>query len=560
MRTAILGALLPSFFAALAPAPPPPLLLEGATVYASADASGKRASILVRGGTIAFVGDPAAARARAGDARVLDLAGRFVFPGLIDAHGHLEGLGEALEMADLRDAADAREAASRVGTAARGLPASAWARGRGWDQNRWPGRAYPDARDLDAASPDRPAWAERVDGHAVWINTKALAAAGITRDTPDPPGGRILRRPDGTPSGILVDNAGDLVARALPAPSPADRERRLLAAARACARAGLTEVEDASGYGPESLAALERLAARGDLPLRVYATVSPDEKLLKARLARGARIGKGSDFLTIRAIKAYADGALGSRGAALLADYSDEPGTRGLLVTPPERLDAVALEARRAGWQLWVHAIGDRGNRIALDAFRKASRAVPRPPAGGDRPRIEHAQVVAVADLPRFAREGVIASMQPTHATSDMVWAERRVGPDRLRGAYAWKTLLASGARLAGGSDFPVESENPLWGLYAAVTRQDLAGQPPGGWRPEERLTRAEALALFTTGAAYAAFEEERRGRIVPGADADLTVLEADPMTVPEREIARIRPALVLVGGKVFSPGEAAAK
>jgi predicted amidohydrolase YtcJ len=274
----------------------------------------------------------------------------------------------------------------------------------------------------------------------------------------------------------------------MPEPSAAERERRLLAAARACARAGLTQVQDASGYGPQSLAALERLAARRQLPIRVYATVSPEPAPMAESFRRGIRIGRGADFLTVRAIKAYADGALGSRGAALLEDYSDEPGRRGLLVTPPPRLDAVALEARSNGWQLWIHAIGDRGNRIALDAFREAALAAPDAPPGGRRPRIEHAQVIALVDFPRFAAEGVIASMQPTHATSDMPWAELRVGPERIRGAYAWQSLKRAGARLAGGSDFPVESENPLLGFYAAVTRQDPSGRPARGGRPPERL------------------------------------------------------------------------
>ena len=537
----------------LAPAatPAPSLLLEGATVYASPDEPGRRASILLRGGKIAFVGEPASARAQAGDARVLDLSGRFVFAGWADAHGHLEGLGEALEIADLRGSTSAAEAASRMARSAAALPVGAWAAGRAWDQNLWPGQKFPDARDLDAAVSDRPAWAERVDGHAVWVNSNALAAARISRGTPDPPGGRILRRADGTPSGVLVDAATELLRRAVPESSPAERERRLLAAARACARAGLTEVQDASRYGPASLAALERLAGRGELPIRVYATVSSDEDSLQAEFRRGVRIGRGSDFLTVRAIKVIGDGALGSRGAALSEDYSDEPGKRGLLVTPPERLDAVAREAREHGWQLWVHAIGDRANALALDAFEKAAAAVPRAAPGSDRPRIEHAQVVALSDIPRFAKDGVIASIQPTHATSDMPWAEKRVGPKRIEGAYAWRRLVKAGVRLAGGSDFPVESENPLLGFYAAVTRQDLSGKPPGGWRPEERLTAREALALFTTDAAYAAFEEDRRGRIAPGYDADLTVLEADPMTASAREIPAIRPALVIVGGRI---------
>ena len=551
-----LRAILSLLFAA-GPAADSDLILDGATVYVAPDAPAAKLSILVRGGKIAFVADPPEVRRQAPKAKTIDLAGSFVFPGWSDAHGHLEGLGQALEGADLRAASDAAEAAWRMAAKAAALPPGVWAQGRGWDQNPWPGSAFPDARELDRVLPDRPAVASRVDGHAIWVNSAALKVAGVTAATPDPVGGRILRRPDGSPSGILIDNAMALVERARPAASAADTERWLLAAMRACARVGLTEVQDASGYGPRELAVLERLALRGELPIRVYATVSPEPKLFQESIRRGARIGSGADLLTVRAVKGYADGALGSRGAALLADYSDEPGWRGLPVMAPERLDALALEARKNGWQLWIHAIGDRGNRVALDAFRKAVLAVPEAPAGGTRPRIEHAQVVAVEDLPRFAFEGVIASMQPTHATSDMPWAEKRVGPDRIGGAYAWKTLLKAGAKLAGGSDFPVESEDPRLGFYAAVTRQDLEGRPQGGWRPSERLSRSEALALFTTGAAWAAFEEARRGRIAPGFDADLTVFGADPMTVPESRIPSSPIVLTLVRGRVaYSAGK----
>jgi len=540
--------------------PAPPLLLEGATVYRSAQEEPVKASILMRDGKIAFVGDAGGARRLAPDAKSVNFSGAFVFPGWADSHGHLLGLGKSLEIANLRGAADAAEAARRIARLAATFPAGAWAEGSGWDQNLWPGRNFPDARDLDAAIPDRPVAARRVDGHALWVNSRALAAAGIRKETPDPSGGRILHRADGTPSGVLVDNAMDLLDSAIPASKPEDFARRILAAARACVAVGLTQVQDASAYAPEEVAVLEGLAARHELPLRIYATVSAEPGALETAFRKGVRVGRGDDFLTVRAIKTYADGALGSRGAALLSDYSDEPGKRGLLVTPPERLDEIARQARANRWQLWIHAIGDRGNRVALDALHKAagqaaaappvSRPLPSDP-GAHRQRIEHAQVVALDDIPRFGREGVIASIQPTHATSDMPWAEARVGPERIRGAYAWRSLKNGGAHLAGGSDFPVESENPLLGFYAAITRQDLAGRPAGGWRPGERLTRREALALFTSDAAYAAFEEGVRGRIAPGFAADLTVFAADPMTAPEKEIPRIATVATVVGGRI---------
>jgi predicted amidohydrolase YtcJ len=544
--------LLPILLALLpATAPAADLLLEGGNVYESATAAPRKVSVLIRDGTVLFVGDPDQARSSARSPERIDLRGGFVFPGWADAHGHLVGLGKSLEIADLKGAKSAAEAASRLGAAAKALPPAAWVEGRGWDQNLWPGKAFPDAAALDAALPGRVVVARRVDGHAVWVSSAALAAAGITASTADPPGGRILRRADESPSGVLVDNAMDLLDPVTPAQTPADLERRFLAATRSCARAGLTEVQDASGYGADEIAALERLAAAGSLPIRVYATISPEPASLSSFFAKGPRVGRGGDFLTVRAIKAVSDGALGSRGAALLEDYSDETGRRGLLVTPPERLSEVARQARQAGWQLWIHAIGDQGNRISLDAFRDAGKSSPQAPPGGQRPRIEHAQVLDPQDIPRFAREGVIASIQPTHATSDMPWAPARLGPRRVAGAYAWRSLVRAGARLAGGSDFPVESEKPLLGFYAAITRQDLEGKPPGGWTPGEKLTRPEALALFTSDTAFASFEEDRRGRIAPGFEADLTVLREDPMTAEVRRIPAIPVVLTVVGGRI---------
>lgn len=527
------------------------LLLENGVVYVSPEAAPRKASIVVADAKILFVGDAARARKLGKSARIVDLRGAFVFPGWADAHLHLQGVGKDREITNLRGAASAAEAARRMASSAASLPTGRWIEGRGWDQNLWPGREFPDATTLDALLPDRPAVARRVDGHAIWLNHAALKAAGIDGTTRDPDGGRILRGPDGSPSGVLVDNAMNLVQAAIPAPSAADVERQLLAGAKACAAVGLTEIQDASGYDAEHVAVLERLAEKQALPIRVYATVSPEPDALALFFAKGIRIRGGTDFLTVRGIKAYADGALGSRGAALLADYSDEPGRRGLLVTSPERLAEIATAARKNGWQLWIHAIGDRGNRVALDAFEQAAQSIPAPPPGSDRPRIEHAQVISPEDFPRFARAGVIASVQPTHATSDMGWAGERLGPSRIAGAYAWRRLKNSGARLAGGSDAPVESENPLAGFYAAVTRKDPSGRPPEGWRPGERLSRREALALFTSDAAFAAFEEKSRGRIAPGYNADLTIFSRDPMIVDEAEIPAIPVFMTVVAGAI---------
>jgi predicted amidohydrolase YtcJ/pimeloyl-ACP methyl ester carboxylesterase len=520
------------------------VLYTGATVYRAWDASPAKAAILVEGGGVRFLGGEREARALAPEARVVDLAGAVVVPGLTDAHGHLRGLGALRRALDLRGLSK-EETLARVKSRAARAAEGEWIHGRGWDQNRWPKKTFPTAAELSAASPGHPVVLGRVDGHAIWVNEAALVAAHVTAKTKDPDGGRIERLVDGRPAGVLVDNATALVWNAIPESTPEELERDYLAALEACARVGLTGVGDASGSNAEEIGALSSLAREKKMPIRVYATVGPrnlDEAIAKGPLQSGR--------LTIRALKIVADGALGSRGAALLADYSDAPGNRGLDVTPPEETERLAEKALRGGFQVWTHAIGDRANRVTLDAYEKALAAVrPIDP----RPRIEHAQILAPLDAERFAKLGVIASVQPTHATSDMPWAETRVGPERIKGAYTWRVLLKSGAHLAGGSDFAVESENPLLGIYAAVTRQDLSGYPPGGWRREEALTRAEALRLFTADNAYAEFAEERRGRIAPTYDADFTVLDRDIVSekTPDAEIPKAKVRMTVVGGEI---------
>ena len=516
------------------------VVLRHARVAVSADAPPAAREIVVEGEKIAFVGDRAPERYR--DAESIDLSGAVVYPGFVDSHGHLAELGRSLESADLKGIRSATECARKMAGSA--APAGTWVEGDGWDQNLWSPKAFPDASVLDAVFPDRPAFARRIDGHAVWVDTAVLRAAGITASTPDPPGGRIVRRADGAPSGVFIDNAMDTVLRALPPPSRADLRRWFLRALASCASVGLTGVGDASGYGGTQVEALRGMAEARELPIRVYATIGPNEPGFDRLLASGPF---EDGMLSVRAVKIYADGALGSRGAALLADYSDDPGNRGLLVTPPATIESIAERAFRAGFQVWVHAIGDRANRIALDAFEAAGKAVP----GGDRrPRIEHAQVVAIADRPRFASLGVIASIQPSFATSDMPWAAARLSAARVGESYAWRSLEAAGARLAGGSDFPVESNDPRLGIYAAVTRQDPAGRPPGGWRPDEDLTRTKAVALYTRDAAFAMFAEGRRGEIAAGRDADLTVLDRDIVACPPAEIPGVRVRMTMSAGK----------
>lgn len=500
-------------------------------------------------GRLLAVGGADALRARYPDAVHVDAAGKTVIPGLIDAHGHVMGLGYALMQVDLVDARDKDDVIARLRAYEKQLPANAWLLGGGWDQNDWPEKTFPTAADLDAAFPDRPVWLERVDGHAGWANSAALRAAAAKASRPlegdwQPDGGRI-ERIDGRPSGVFVDAAMSLVYAVVPAPDAAYRRQALEKALQAAVRNGLTGVHD-MGVSRENLALMKQFADEGTLPLRIDAYADGDDAALADLCAHGPyRHARGR--LQMRGVKLYADGALGSRGAALLEDYSDDPGNRGLLVTEPAALEAAMRKARGCGVQVATHAIGDRGNRLVLDAYQRVLGDAAKT---DHRWRIEHAQVVAPEEFPRFAALGVIASMQPTHATSDMPWAQDRLGPVRIAGAYAWQRLQAGGARLALGSDFPVESVDPRRGLHAAVTRQDRDGHPPGGWRAEERLSAAEALRGFTADAAWAAHDEHEVGRLAPGLRADFVVLDEDPLAVPGAQLDDLHVRSTWVDGK----------
>jgi len=509
-------------------------------------------SLAVRGGRIVYLGDDAGAeRLRGPQTRRIDLAGRAVTPGLIDAHSHLGGLGQALQQVDLTGAATYDEVVRRVREAASLAPAGSWVRGRGWDQNRWPDKRFPTHEALSAAVPDHPVWLTRVDGHAALVNARAMALLKLDASTKDPSGGRFLRDAAGRPTGVMIDNAKGEMERRLPELTPEERRRALALAARHCVALGLTTVTD-MGIGGGDYQAYDALRRAGELPLRAAVFLGDDQALLARWFQRGPEIDPQAR-LTVRGVKMYIDGALGSRGAALIEPYSDDPNNLGLLVSTGAHLEEVARRALAAGFQVAVHAIGDRGGLVALDAFEKA--------LGGPRPevrfRLEHSQVLRLQDVHRMARLGIIASMQPTHATSDMPWAGDRLGQARLAGAYAWRKVLDAGGRLALGSDFPVESADPRLGLYAAVTRQDLQGNPPGGWLPGERLTRAEALRGFTLDAAWSLFLEKEVGSLAVGKRADLVVFARDPMTVPEREIPRAAVDYTVVDGRVvYQRGE----
>ena len=483
-------------------------------------------------GAILAVGEAGALHARWPDATRLDLGSATVIPGLIDAHGPVAGLGLSRMRVELEGTRDKAEVLARLRAFSDSLQPGDWLLGRGWDQNDWPEQVFPTAADLDAAFPDRPVWLERIDGHAGWANSAALRAtgqdldAGGTRGDWHPAGGRIVRDAQGRATGVLVDGAMALVDGVLPAMDVASAERALSSGMQEAVRHGLTGVHDA-GVSLLQMQAYRNLADRGEMPLRIHAMADGDGEAL-AWLCREGAYRHAGGRLQMRAVKFYVDGALGSRGAALLEDYSDDPGNRGLVLMSPDQLGEAVAKARDCGIQVATHAIGDRGNRLVLDAYEAALAGHP-----GLRWRIEHAQVLAPEDLPRLAGLGVIASMQPTHATSDMPWARERLGPDRIHGAYAWRSLRDSGARLALGSDFPVESVDPRLGLYAAATRTDAAGEPIGGWLPGEVLTPFEALRGFTRDAAWAGFAEAETGTLAEGLRADFVVVAEDPLAIP---------------------------
>lgn len=520
------------------------LVLTGGIIYTMSPIAPRAEAVAIRGGRIEAVGRAAEIAAYVGPkTRVIELGGRAVLPGLVDGHAHLYQLGVAMGELDLKKLTSAQAVADEVRRAAADRPRGEWILGRGWDQNLWTPPEFSTHDVLDAAAPDHPVALGRIDGHAIWVNGAALRLAGIDAGTPDPAGGRIVRDAKGKPTGVLIDRAMELVLGRIPAPAPEGRERTILAAADWAVAHGLTGVHEMGGH-PETVAAYRRLAAQGKLKLRVVAYLRGEGTTGGLEWLAGLAPDDdpdGTARFVARGVKIFADGALGSRGAALLAPYADDPGNSGLLLATPEELARAVEIAVAGGWQLATHAIGDRANRIVLDAYERA---------GPERRfRIEHAQVVAPEDLPRFARLGVIAAMQPVHATSDMGWADERLGPERLAGAYAWRSLLASGAHVVGGSDFPFDEPSPMVGLYAATTRQDREGQPPGGWLPEQRLGFEEAVRLYTVEAAWASFVENHRGKLVAGFVADLTVLDRDP--ADPRSLLETQVDLTIVGGDI---------
>lgn len=528
------------------------LVLKNAVVH-TMDARRPRAqAVAVRGGQIVAVGSNRELEPFMGPrTRVRDLAGRTVVPGFDDSHAHLLGIGFARLDVNLVGTTTWAQVVERVAAAVKTRPPGEWIRGRGWHEEKWtapaPGavRGFPTHAALSAVSPDNPVLLTRADGHAVLANAQAMALFGITGETLAPEGGEIIRDADGTPTGVFVDNAQGLLGTSERTDS--EKRRALELAMEECVEKGVTSLTDA-GAVPDVLDLYREYAAEGKLRIRLYAMAAGLETM---KALERPQIGLGDGFLTIRAVKLYADGALGSRGAALLEPYADDPGNTGLLVTPPQRLLEATREALARGFQVGIHAIGDRANRIVLDVYEKAMKE--RPSVQDPRLRIEHAQILDERDIPRFGRLGVLAAMQGIHCTSDRPWAPKRLGMARVKeGAYVWRKLLASGARILNGTDAPVEDLSPIENFHATVTRQDASGRPPGGFDPDQRLTREEALRTMTLDAAYGSFEEKRKGSIEPGKRADVVVLSQDILSVPDERLLDTEVLATIVNGQVL--------
>jgi predicted amidohydrolase YtcJ len=533
---------------------PVDLLLLNGNIYTGDPAHPRAEAVAVKGDRIAAVGTSADLRAYRGPrTQVVDLVGSFAMPGFNDAHVHLASAGQGKLAVQLEGAASIEEFQQRIRNRLADFKPGEWITGRGWDHTLWPTRKFPSRQDLDAVSTEHPMFFGRVDGHIAVVNSLALRLAGITRDTKDPPGSSLERDADGEPTGILKEGAAQsLVNREIPPLSAGQRRHGIELALEEVARRGVTSLQDNSSV--EDFFVYQQLRAEGKLTARITEWLPFEAPLSQLEAMRSP--GGASDLmLHTGVLKGFVDGALGARTAALLAPYADDLSTSGILIIPGDQLAQMVIERDKAGFQIALHAIGDRANRLALDAFA-AARA-----ANGSRDsrhRIEHAQVLALEDIPRFAQFGVIASMQPRHETTDMRWAEARLGPARSRGAYAWNSLRKHNARLAFGTDYPVEPVNPMLGLYACVTRALPDGGP--AWMPQESITAEECIAAYTQGSAYAEFAEKDKGRIVTGQLADMIVLSADPTRVTPADVLKIEVRKTFLGGRQVYPPVPAVK
>ena len=529
-------------------------------IYTGDEAFSTAQAMAFRGGRIAAIGTNEDVLAQCcTDSEPVDLQGNVVLPGLTDAHLHVTEVGAMKLSLDL--AGKTKEEILRmVKDAAEKARPGEWITGAGWFNDRWEDTAFPDSRELDAVAPNVPVYLKRACHHMAWGNSKAFEAAGITENVTDPVGGEFLRRPDGTLLGVVTDQAQEPFNKAIPAYTKEQLQEIVLYAQEGFLKAGLTTVHDASTY-PESLEAWQELYEQGRLKVRIYCSMRVPgrptyEELMRQSeeiFAKGLRIGMYDHRLTARAYKLSGDGSLGARSAWMLEDYSDRPGHRGNGKWTDEQLYNMLIKAHRAGFQIWYHAIGDAANRQGLDVYEKLLQEIPQK---DHRHRIEHAQILHPDDLPRFKQLGVIPTHQTVFLRSDKTVAEDRIGPERMKGAYAWQTLIQQGNPLPNGTDSPVESFNPFLGFYCAVARKDEHGDPEGGWYPEEAMTRQQALRSYTIWPAYAAFEEEIKGSLETGKLADCTIIDRDILTCPEEEILGAKVLQTIVGGEVVYRAE----
>lgn len=486
-------------------------------------------SVLIEDGKVVNIGNNLNVEA---DTRI-DGKGKVMLPGLIDGHAHFMGLGTNLLQVNVRGLESADATSLKVAEYAKANPKLKWIVGRGWNQELWAGKSFPTASDLDKYNSNKPVVLKRVDGHAVWLNSKAMELAGITSATKSPKGGEIIKDENGEPTGVLIDNAENLVWSKVPTKGPEHQSLAFEKANEHLLSIGITSVHDA-GIGYDNYKFFKQKQRNDELQVRLYAMLGASDSKLADMLEQGI-IQDNQDKLFIRSVKIYGDGALGSRGAALLEPYQDAPEKRGLLVTQPDKLRKLYDQIFAKGFQINIHAIGDRANKLALDEFQHAYKEYPL--ATRLRNRIEHAQVVHVDDIPRFKQLDVLPSMQPTHATSDKNMAENRIGKERLKGAYAWQTFLKQGSKVVSGSDFPVELANPFYGIHAAVTRQDRDNQPESGWLAHESLTVEQALKSFTLDAAYGAHQEKMLGSLEVGKWADFIIVDQDIFKADKKDI-----------------------
>jgi predicted amidohydrolase YtcJ len=522
------------------------MLLINGNIYTFDSSNTVAQAVAIRGNRIIAVGSSGDLLKAYKTTEVIDLNGKTVIPGLIDGHAHILGEGGRLQTLDLIGSKSPEDIAQLVKDRVKTTKKGDWIIGRGWDQNDWEIKEFPTHEILDNVAPDNPVVLRRVDGHAIWANAKAL---DLVNNLHDPEGGIIYRDQAGAPTGIFIDNAVVLVDNVVPPLTDEEIEQRLILAMNECARYGLTEIHD-MGVDLQTINIYKKLIDRGACPVRIYAAIDGPGETWNYYLEHGKEIGYGDGLLTVRSVKLYIDGALGSRGAALVEGYSDDPYNRGLTVASEESLLVVCRQALSNDFQVCTHAIGDRGNDIMLNIYKSLLNNV-RANHPDPRWRIEHAQVLLPFDIDRFVKMGILPSMQPTHATSDMPWAETRLGPVRIKNSYAWRSILQTGAHIIGGSDFPVESVNPLFGIYAAITRQDKYGYPQNGWYPDQKMTREEAIRAFTNWAAYGAYQEKEKGTIESGKLADLTILSNDIMKIEPKRILETDVEMTFVNGKI---------